>query len=158
MGIAQGLGRPRGIRNIEFWPCKMKKFQRSDEQQNMHITSDSIYLKIVEVKLLFCFLTHTQIHLWRRKWQPTPVFLLGKPHGQRSLAGCSLWSCESDMTQRLNDDRTHRRSLHPKGPHQGMNSSYLSDSPTWLLSRSFGSFLASLLSPFRQPSCSGVCL
>ena len=25
---------------------------------------------------------------WRRKWQPTPVFLPGKPHGQRSLAGC----------------------------------------------------------------------
>ena len=27
---------------------------------------------------------------WRRKWQPTPVFLLGKFHGQWSLAGCSL--------------------------------------------------------------------
>ena len=26
-----------------------------------------------------------------RKWQPTPVFLLGKSHGQRSLAGYSLW-------------------------------------------------------------------
>ena len=26
---------------------------------------------------------------WRRKWQPTPVFLLGKSHGQMSLAGCS---------------------------------------------------------------------
>ena len=26
---------------------------------------------------------------WRRKWQPIPVFLSGKPHGQRSLAGCS---------------------------------------------------------------------
>ena len=25
--------------------------------------------------------------LWRRKWQPTPVFLPGKSHGQRSLAG-----------------------------------------------------------------------
>ena len=25
---------------------------------------------------------------WRRKWQPTPVFFLGKSHGQRSLAGC----------------------------------------------------------------------
>ena len=25
--------------------------------------------------------------LWRRKWKPTPVFLLGKYHGQRSLAG-----------------------------------------------------------------------
>ena len=27
----------------------------------------------------------------RRKWQPTPVFLPGKVHGQRSLAGCSPW-------------------------------------------------------------------
>ena len=26
---------------------------------------------------------------WRRTWQPTPVFLPGKSHGQRSLAGCS---------------------------------------------------------------------
>ena len=26
---------------------------------------------------------------WSRKWQPTPVFLLGKSHGQRSLAGYS---------------------------------------------------------------------
>ena len=26
---------------------------------------------------------------WRRAWQPTPVFLHGKSHGQRSLAGCS---------------------------------------------------------------------
>ena len=29
--------------------------------------------------------------LWRRKWQPTPVFLPGKFHGQRSLVGCSPW-------------------------------------------------------------------
>ena len=28
---------------------------------------------------------------WRRKWQPTPVFLPGKSHGQRSLVGCSPW-------------------------------------------------------------------
>ena len=27
---------------------------------------------------------------WRRTWQPTPVFLPGKYHGQRSLAGYSL--------------------------------------------------------------------
>ena len=26
---------------------------------------------------------------WRRKWQPTPVFLPGKYHGQRSLVGYS---------------------------------------------------------------------
>ena len=30
---------------------------------------------------------------WRRKWQPTPAFLSGKSHGQRSLAGCSPWGC-----------------------------------------------------------------
>ena len=28
---------------------------------------------------------------WRRKWQPIPVFLPGKPHGQRSLVGYSPW-------------------------------------------------------------------
>ena len=28
---------------------------------------------------------------WRRKWQLTPVFLLGKSHGQRSLVGYSPW-------------------------------------------------------------------
>ena len=28
---------------------------------------------------------------WRRKWQPTPVFLPGKSHGQRSLMGYSPW-------------------------------------------------------------------
>ena len=28
---------------------------------------------------------------WRRKWQPTPVFLSGKSHGQRSMGGCSPW-------------------------------------------------------------------
>ena len=27
--------------------------------------------------------------LWRREWQPTPVFLPGESHGQRSLAGYS---------------------------------------------------------------------
>ena len=28
---------------------------------------------------------------WSRKWKPTPVFLPGKSHGQRSLVGYSLW-------------------------------------------------------------------
>ena len=40
---------------------------------------------------------------WRRKWQPTPVFLLRKSHGRRSLMGYSPWSHkESDTTQWLN--------------------------------------------------------
>ena len=37
---------------------------------------------------------------WRRKWQPTPVFLPGESHGQRSLVGCSPWGhAESDTTE-----------------------------------------------------------
>ena len=37
---------------------------------------------------------------WRRAWQPTPVFLLGESHGQRSLAGYSPWGRkELDTTE-----------------------------------------------------------
>ena len=36
---------------------------------------------------------------WRKKWQPTPVFLPGKFHGQRSQVGYSIWGHkELDMT------------------------------------------------------------
>ena len=37
---------------------------------------------------------------WRRRWHPTPVLLPGKPHGRRSLVGCSPWGLwELDTTQ-----------------------------------------------------------
>ena len=40
---------------------------------------------------------------WRRKWQPTPVFLPEKSHGQRRLVGYVPWSHkELDMTEHLN--------------------------------------------------------
>ena len=39
---------------------------------------------------------------WRRKWQPTPVFLPGESQGRGSLVGCRLWgSMESDTTEQL---------------------------------------------------------
>ena len=39
---------------------------------------------------------------WRRKWQPTPVFLPGESHGQRNLVGYNLWGHkELDMTEQL---------------------------------------------------------
>ena len=41
-----------------------------------------------------------------RKWQPAPVFLPGKFHGQRSLVGYIPWGCEeSDTTKQLS---THK--------------------------------------------------
>ena len=41
---------------------------------------------IISVMLLSCS--------WRRAWQPTPLFLPGESHGQRSLAGYSSWGCK----------------------------------------------------------------
>ena len=38
--------------------------------------------------------------LWRRKWQPTPVFLPGESQGRGSLVGFRLWGrTESDTTE-----------------------------------------------------------
>ena len=43
--------------------------------------------------------TFTFMH-WRRKWQPTPVFLPGESQGWQSLVGCHLWGgTELDMTE-----------------------------------------------------------
>ena len=44
---------------------------------------------------------------WRRKWQPTSVFLPGKSEGQRSLAGYSKWGRkESDTIEPLAEEGT----------------------------------------------------
>jgi len=37
---------------------------------------------------------------WRRKWQPTPMFLPGDSQGRKSLVGCRSWGhTESDTTE-----------------------------------------------------------
>ena len=49
------------------------------------------------------YFAHERIYIyihWRRKWQPTPVFLPGESQGQGSLVGSHLWGrTESDMTE-----------------------------------------------------------
>jgi len=39
------------------------------------------------------------MNYWRRKWQPTPVFLPGESQGRGSLVGCFWGRTESDMTE-----------------------------------------------------------
>ena len=61
---------------------------------------------------LLSFLLHVSDYgfsmLRKRKWQPTPVFLPGKSHGQRSLAGYSPWGLkESDTTELLHFQFSH---------------------------------------------------
>ena len=47
---------------------------------------------------------------WRRKWQPTLLFLPGKSHEHTSLAGYSPWGRkDSDMTEQLNNNSSHRK-------------------------------------------------
>ena len=45
---------------------------------------------------------------WRRKWQPTPVFLPGESQGRASLVGCRLWGrTESDTTEATQQQQQH---------------------------------------------------
>ena len=56
-----------------------------------------------------------QRHSWRRKWQPTTVFLPGKAHGRRSLVGYSPWGRkESDTTEQLHFHFLSQRHSVPK--------------------------------------------
>ena len=79
---------------------------------------------------------------WRRKWQPTPVFLPGQPHGQRSLVGYSPWGHkELDTTEQLTHTHTQQywvqtisRSRRPSRSHkQILKSSIFLPSSTWEL-------------------------
>ena len=45
---------------------------------------------------------------WRRKWLPTPIFLLEEFYGQRSLAGYNPWGCiESDTIEMIEHAYRH---------------------------------------------------
>ena len=52
---------------------------------------DSI-LKSRDITLMTkAYIVKAMVFFRRRQWQPTPAFLPGKSHGQRSLVGCSPW-------------------------------------------------------------------
>jgi len=54
---------------------------------------------------MWLFKFRLQLTKWRRKWHPTPVFLSGEFHGQRSLAGYNPWGCkESNTTEQPNNE------------------------------------------------------
>ena len=42
---------------------------------------------------------------WGKKWQPTPVFLPGKSHGQRGIWQAPGVAKESDTTKQLNNNK-----------------------------------------------------
>ena len=61
-----------------------------------------VFSKLCATRLFFFLQCPTFPFPWKRKWQPTPVFLPGKSHEQRSLVGYSPWGHkESVTTERL---------------------------------------------------------
>ena len=48
---------------------------------------------------------------WKRKWQPTPLFLPGESQGQRGLVGCRLWGCTESDTTEVTQQQQHSSGL-----------------------------------------------
>ena len=48
---------------------------------------------------------------WRRKWQPTPVFLPVESQGRGSLVGCRLWGCTESDTTEATEQQQQQQSL-----------------------------------------------
>ena len=51
---------------------------------------------------------------WRRKWQPTPVFLPGESQGRGSLVGCRLWGRTASDTTEMTWQRQQLRKIEGK--------------------------------------------
>ena len=78
---------------------------RGKDGAGMGTVSDSsvvvffFFLVILFINI-YLFIWLHQVLVWRRKWQPIPVFLPGESQGWQSLVGCHRWGCtESDMTE-----------------------------------------------------------
>ena len=79
-------------------------FSRQEYQSGVPLPSPLYHLlsckTLEEIVCLLLFFKPQQVYLpWRRKWQPTPIFLPGESHGQKSVAGHSLQVSESDTTE-----------------------------------------------------------
>ena len=90
----------RNLSSQSLWSNELKLFWYT----TMHLPQASLMTQVKNV--CWCrrhkFNPWVRKTPWRRKWQPTPVFLPEKSHGQRSLVGYSPWGCkELDMTEHI---------------------------------------------------------
>ena len=75
-------------------------YERRILLRNIKVHFASVYYASAHTILLHWFYIPLQDNHWRKKWQPTPVFLPGKSQGRGSLVGCRLWGrTESDTTE-----------------------------------------------------------
>ena len=93
-------------KRVDFRKVYLHSFRRHYSHQKV-----SLVAQIVRICLQY---RRHGFHLWVRKipwgreWQPTPVFLTGESHGQRSLAGHSPWGLkELGTSEQLTHTHTH---------------------------------------------------
>ena len=89
-------------RGCLLWPmCSLGRTLLSQQVYGLaNILQDSPGIPASFNRRGLTFLYLFMLIWWRRKWQPTPVFLPGESWGQRSLVGCHAWShTESDTTE-----------------------------------------------------------
>ena len=93
--LLQGLSsRPRDQTCIFWISCIAGRFFTTRTTGESKLRRAQSYQDWATSHSLFTFMH------WRRKWQPTPVFLPGESQGQRSLVGCRLWGrTELDTTE-----------------------------------------------------------
>ena len=89
--------------SLPFWLIGIKSESApSSFSKYINLQQDALYLLadiylhglprwLSGLKNPTCQCRRCRFHLWRRKWQSTPVLLPGKSHGQKSLAGYSPW-------------------------------------------------------------------
>ena len=104
---------------------------------------------------------NTNIESWRRKWQPTPVFLPGECHGQGSLAGYRPWGRKSQT--RLSDWERERENtesmifsfLLPRMQVKHFISEIAKNSVTWVMKDSLANLVSKTCYLVRRASFKG---
>ena len=74
--------------------------QKSQYSENKYTTQSNLQVQCNPYQATSGIFHRARTNNWRRKWQPTPVFLPGESHGWGSLVGCRLWGrTELDATE-----------------------------------------------------------
>ena len=88
---------------LKLSPMSVKEIIYSVKSLSSNTSSFSFSSNKLVIYLLKFHFLRTCISPWRRKWQPTPVLLTGKSHGQKSLVDHSPQGLKLlNKTQRLN--------------------------------------------------------
>ena len=105
-----------GVGSIAFCGlhCGFLSIMQNEGQTNdkLSITQDVTSIKLKDNRCKVWLMQSQRAigvgYPWRRVWQPTPVFLPGEFHGERSLVSYSPWDRrESDTTEQLTHTHTH---------------------------------------------------